>query len=239
MLELKYILKNINVPTIIFKNHSNVNIINTLNDIYKIESINTYSNKVICKHYYYYDLSNKNDKIDNIIELIININNNKFITNKKIILDNINLNGIYKKIKNIIENNVNINIVLLINNHKYISELKSLCIYFKLPSDKIPIIYNDISNKIIQLYEIDSIDYKLDINQLKKITNNIILTCINITILLKVLLDKLLDNSKIIGKRKYQLISFISEAEYNYTKSYNKFVHIEYIFLNIYNICYL
>ena len=56
---------------------------------------------------------------------------------------------------------------------------------------------------------------------------------------MKVLLNKLLDNSKIIGKRKYQLISFISEVEYNYTKSYNKFVHIEYIFLNIYNICYL
>ena len=74
------------------------------------------------------------------------------------------------------------------------------------------------------------------IKKIKEISYLIISINISHTIFIIKLLEHLLQNSKIINKKKYKIIYFISDFDYKYIKSYYNMIHIEYLLLGVYTI---
>ena len=74
------------------------------------------------------------------------------------------------------------------------------------------------------------------IKKIKEISYLIISINISHTIFITKLLEHLLQNSKIINKKKYKIIYFISDFDYKYIKSYYNMIHIEYLLLGVYTI---
>ena len=97
-------------------------------------------------------------------------------------------------------------------------------------------LYENIINKIMEIYKSEiNID---TINKIKEFSN-ILSNSINLTEFIKQFLSTLIENNTITNQRKYKLIPFLTDIQYNYTKSYHKTIYFEYIILNVYNICYL
>jgi len=94
-------------------------------------------------------------------------------------------------------------------------------------------ILDDIVNRLFIIYDLDS---KVVIKNIKELSY--ILACINIpiTILLKYIIDKIINKVEIVNRQIYKCIYFISDFEYKYNKSYYKMLHYEKLFINIYNI---
>jgi len=74
------------------------------------------------------------------------------------------------------------------------------------------------------------------IKKIKEISYLIISINISHTIFIIKLLEHLLQNSKIINKKKYKIIYFMSDFDYKYIKSYYNMIHMEYLLLGVYTI---
>ena len=78
----------------------------------------------------------------------------------------------------------------------------------------------------------------IDIKKFKELSY--ILSCLNISfcIILKILLDDILNKFEITNDKKYECIKFLCDIQYKYNNGYNKIFYYEYLFLNLYNILF-
>ena len=74
------------------------------------------------------------------------------------------------------------------------------------------------------------------IKKIKEISYLIISINISHTIFIIKLLEHLLQNSKIINKKKYKIIYLMSDFDYKYIKSYYNMIHMENLLLGVYTI---
>tara|TARA_B100000902_G_scaffold205846_1_gene196209 strand:+ start:306 stop:1025 length:720 start_codon:yes stop_codon:yes gene_type:complete len=237
MFELKKLLSYDNHPNIIIYNYDNIsNIINILSNkkcnsnIYK--GISYYSNNT----YSIFDTKNINNK--NILDFKSFINqiikkNYNFTKKEYIIIKNLECNS---KIQHFLFS------MIEKSSYKFLFFSNNNCIYYKLQSICINIRYKKtintkdilIQNKIIDNYLCNTIDIK----NFKELSY--ILSCLNIPfcIILKILLEDIIDKFEITKDKKYKCIRFLCDIQYKYNNSYNKIFYYEYLFLNLYNILF-
>jgi replication factor C subunit 3/5 len=129
------------------------------------------------------------------------------------------------------ENNININDYLLYkdNTVDFIQNLINI-----KDDSKNPSILNKLLHYIISIIE----NYKKT-NTMEKIKEIIyIYTTVNIPydLFMKTFLNILLNDHKIIYKKKFKIIKLFSDVDIMYSKSYYKMIHLEYLILNLINI---
>jgi len=113
-----------------------------------------------------------------------------------------------------------------VENIKYLNN-KNICV-----EDNI--LYNVIH--FIKHSIFDNYEKKKAIENIKKISYYILTVGIPNCIFYNSLLTNLLSDYKITLNKKYKIVKFICDSEYNYSKSYYKMVHIEYLLLELTNI---
>jgi len=118
------------------------------------------------------------------------------------------------------------------SNHIY-HKLQSICvnIRYKKTIDTKNILIND---RIVDNY----LCKKIDIKKFKELSY--ILSCLNIPfcIILKILLENIIDKFEITKDKKYKCIKFLCDIQHKYINGYNKIFYYEYVFLNLYNILF-
>lgn len=211
-------------------------IVELINDIYNI-SPSIHYNKSVYKteKYIIFNLHIIDTKI--MINTVINIHNNKLIITKPIIiLNNINKNQL--NIINILS--FNLKFILIVDNlNSIINNLLSHCLCINISENKISHTYTHLINYIFTFYKNNREFNYSQIDNIKELAKYIIFTLLHVPTILQMLSCKLLKDNTIINKRKYNIIKFISDVEHKYTKSYNKFIYLEYILINIHKLMYL
>lgn len=237
MLELKKLLSYGDHPNIIIYNCDNINNIldilsNKKCNINIYNGINYYSNNT----YSIFDTKNINSK--NLIDFKIYINqiikkSYNFTKKEYIIIKNLEYNN---KIQHFLFSCIEKTFYkfLFFTNSNYIyNKLQNICVnirYKKTINTKI-ILIND---KIIDNYLCNVIDIK----KFKELSY--ILSCLNLPfcIILKTLLDDIIDKFEITNDKKYKCIRFLCDIQHKYINGYNKSFYYEYLFLNLYNILF-
>ena len=233
MFKLKKLLSYDDHPNIIIYNYDNIdNILNTLLDKKCNNSINYYSNNT----YTIFDTKNINSK--NFIDFKIYINeiirkSYNFTKKEYIIIKNLEYNS---KIQHFLFSTIER------CNRKFIFFSNSNKIYYKLQSICVNIRYKKTINTKIILINDKTIDNYLcsviDIKKFKELSY--ILSCLNLpfSIILKTLLDDIIDKFEITNDKKYKCIRFLCDIQHKYINGYNKSFYYEYLFLNLYNILF-
>ena len=237
MYKLKKLLSYDDHPNIIIYN------IDSILDILDILSNQKYNSKLYNGINYYsndtysiFDTKNINSKnfkdFKSFINQIIKKSYN-FINKEYIIIKNLECNcKIQSYIFSIIERSSYKFIFFSNSNHIY-HKLQSICVNIRYKKTK------DTKDIIIQNKIVD--DYLCNTMNIKKFKElSYILSCLNIPyhIILKILLDDIIDKFEITNKKKYECIKFLCDIEYNYINGYNKSFYYEYLLINIYNILY-
>lgn len=236
MLEFKKLLSYDDHPNIIIYDCDNIDTILCILSKKKVNScvynsINYYSNN----KYSIFDSKNINSK--NIIDFKSFIN--------QIIKKSYNFIKEYIIIKNL-ECNSKIQHFLFSTiercNYKFLFFTNTNHIYHKLQSICVNIRYKkiiDTKNILIKNRIVDNYLCKtIDIRKFKELSY--ILSCLNLPfcIILKILLDDIIDKFEITNDKKYESIRFLCDIEYKYINGYNKIFYYEYVFLNLYNILF-
>jgi len=237
MFKLKKLLSYDDHPNIIIYNCDNIDsILDTLskkkvnNCVYN--GINYYSNNT----YTIFDTKNINSK--NFIDFKIYINeiirkSYNFTKKEYIIIKNLEYNS---KIQHFLFSTIER------CNRKFIFFSNSNKIYYKLQSICVNIRYKKTINTKIILINDKTIDNYLcsviDIKKFKELSY--ILSCLNLPfcIILKTLLDDIIDKFEITNDKKYKCIRFLCDIQHKYINGYNKSFYYEYLFLNLYNILF-
>lgn len=237
MLELKKLLSYDDHPNIIIYNCNNIDsILNTLSDkkcnINMYNGINYYSNDV------YNIFNSKNINSKNIINFKSFINqiikkSYNFTKKEYIIIKNLEYNN---KIQHFLFSTIekcNYKFLFFSNTNHIYSKLQNICVNIRYKK------YIDTKNILIQNKTIDNyLSKTIDIRKFKELSY--ILSCLNIPfhIILKILLEDIIDKFEITNDKKYKCIIFISDIQHKYVNGYNKLFYYEYVFLNLYNILF-
>jgi len=236
MLEFKKLLSYDDHPNIIIYDCDNIDTILCILSKKKVNScvynsINYYSNN----KYSIFDSKNINSK--NIIDFKSFIN--------QIIKKSYNFIKEYIIIKNL-ECNSKIQHFLFSTiercNYKFLFFTNTNHIYHKLQSICVNIRYKkiiDTKNILIKNRIVDNYLCKtINIKKFKELSY--ILSCLNLPfcIILKILLNDIIDKFEITNDKKYKCIRFLCDIQHKYINGYNKIFYYEYLFLNLYNILF-
>jgi len=225
MLKLKKLLSYDDHPNIIIYNCNNINSI-----------LNTLSYKKCNNTYTIFDTKNINSK--NFIDFKIYINqiikkSYNFTKKEYIIIKNLEYNN---KIQHFLFS------MIERCNRKFLFFSNSNKIYYKLQSICVNIRYKKTINTKIILIKDKTIDnYLCNVIDIKKFKElSYILSCLNLpfSIILKTLLDDIIDKFEITNDKKYKCIRFLCDIQHKYINGYNKSFYYEYLFLNLYNILF-
>lgn len=237
MFELKKLLSYDNHPNIIIYNCDNIDsILDILSNI-KCNSniyngINYYSNNT------YSIFNSKNINSKNISDFKIYINqiikkSYNFTKKEYIIIKNLECNS---KIQHFLFSTIercNYKFLFFTNTNDIYHKLQSICvnIRYKKTIDTNNILIND---KIVDNYLYKTINIK----KFKELSY--ILSCLNLPfcIILKILLNDIIDKFEITNDKKYKCIRFLCDIQHKYINGYNKIFYYEYLFLNLYNILF-
>ena len=237
MFELEKLLSYNDHPNIIIYNCNNIDsILDTLSkkkcNINMYNGISYYSNDT----YNIFDSKNINSK--NIINFKSFINDlikksYNFTKKEYIIIKNLECNiKIQHYLFSCIEKTYYKFLFFTNNNHIY-HKLQSICvnIRYKKTINTENILIND---KIIDNYLCNVINIK----KFKELSY--ILSCLNLPfcIILKILIDDIIDKFEITNDKKYKCIKFLCDIQHKYINGYNKIFYYEYLFLNLYNILF-
>ena len=237
MFKLNKLLSYDNHPNIIIYDCDDIN--NILNILSKkmcnsniYNGVNYYNND----SYILFDTKNINSK--NIIDFKIYINQiikkiYNFTKKEYIIINNLEYNSkIQQFLFSMIERS-SYKFIFFSNSNYIYNKLQSICINirYKKFTDTKDIL---IKNKIVDNYLYNVIDIK----KFKELSY--ILSCLNLPlcIIIKILIDDIINKFEITNYKKYKCIKFLSDIQYKYNKGYNKLIYYEYIFLNLYNILF-
>ena len=237
MFKLKKLLSYDNHPNIIIYNCNNIDsILNTLSDkkcnsnIYN--GINYYSNDT----YNIFDTKNINSK--NILDFKSFINqiikkSYNFTKKEYIIIKNLECNNKIQHFLFSIIERCNRKFLFFTNTNDIYHKLQSICVnirYKKIIDTKNIII----KNRIVDYYLCSTIDIK----KFKELSY--ILSCLNIPfcIIVKIILEDIIDKFEITNDKKYKCIRFLCDIQHKYINGYNKIFYYEYTFLNLYNILF-
>ena len=97
----------------------------------------------------------------------------------------------------------------------------------------------DTKNILIQNKIVDN--YLCNVINIKKFKElSYILSCLNLPfcIILKILLNDIIDKFEITNDKKYKCIRFLCDIQHKYISGFNKIFYYEYTFLNLYNILF-
>jgi len=237
MFKFKKLLSYDNHPNIIIYNCDNINSLLNIISNKKCNSniyngINYYSNDT----YNIFDTKNINSK--NILDFKSFINqiikkNYNFTKKDYIIIKNLEYNN---KIQHFLFSSIErckYKFLFFTNSNHIYHKLQSICVnirYKKIIDTKNILI----KNRIVDNYLCKTIN----INKLKELSY--ILSCLNLSfhIILKILLEDIIDKFEITNDKKYKCIRFLCDIQYKYINGYNKIFYYEYVFLNLYNILF-
>lgn len=229
MFKLKKLLSYDDHPNIIIYNCDNIdNILDTLLDKKCNNGINYYS---------IFDSKNINSK--NLIDFKIYINeiirkSYNFTKKEYIIIKNLEYNS---KIQHFLFSTIeryNRKFIFFSNSNKIYYKLQSICVNIRYKQN-----IDTNNNIIIKNKTIDN--YLCNVIDIKKFKElSYILSCLNLPfcIILKTLLDDIIDKFEITNDKKYKCIRFLCDIQHKYINGYNKSFYYEYLFLNLYNILF-